>query len=234
MKQRIWELDALRGLCILIMAAVHLTYDLVGLYGLVHREMSPFFTFLMDWGGVVFVLISGVCATLGRNSLKRGFLVFGCGLLVSAVTMALTFVGFDYDVIIYFGVLHCLGVCMVLWHFLKCLPSPWLTILSIAAIIGGLWLRTQAFSFPWLLPLGFFPASFSTSDYFPLLPNLGFFLLGAVLGRKLYTRKKTLLPQVDEPNGLVRFLCFCGRHSLLIYLLHQPVITGLLWLLSWL
>lgn len=85
--------------------------------------------------------------------------------------------------------------------------------------------------FPWLIPLGFTPRSFSTSDYFPLLPNLGYFLLGAFLGRTLYRKKESLLPNVNPNNPILHFLCFCGKQSLLIYLVHQPVLAAVIALL---
>lgn len=232
MKKRIWELDALRGLCILAMAAVHLVYDLVNLFGLAGGVIPGGFRFLMDWGGVVFVMLSGCCATLGSNPLRRGFQVFGCGMLVSAVTVGLVLLGFDPGMVIYFGVLHCLGACMVLWHFLRKLPKPLLFCLSALAVAAGILLTEESFPFAWLLPLGFMPHYFVTADYFPLLPHLGFFLLGALLGGILYRERRSLLPENCGEFAAARLLRFCGRHSLVIYLLHQPVITGLLWLLS--
>jgi uncharacterized membrane protein len=82
------------------------------------------------------------------------------------------------------------------------------------------------------MPFGFVYPGFSSSDYFPLLPNLGYFLLGAVLGRTIYRHKRSLLPQVSQSNPIVRALCFCGRQSLWIYLLHQPVLAGICMLLQ--
>ena len=80
---------------------------------------------------------------------------------------------------------------------------------------------------PWLFPLGLTTGDFASSDYFPLLPFLGFFLLGTVLGRTVYSKKQTLLPRVNSKNFLLRFLQWCGRQSLWIYLLHQPVLSGI-------
>ena len=232
MKKRVWELDALRGLCILVMTWVHLVFDLVNFFDAASFQLSDPFKLLMAWGGVVFVLLSGCCATLGRHPVRRGLQVLACGLLVSAVTLGLSDAGFGQGVAVYFGVLHCLGCCMILWAFLQKIPRAGMAAMSIAAIAVGLRLSRESFSFPWLLPLGFMPRRFVTADYFPLLPHLGFFLLGAMLGERLYRARKSLLPDAWENKGASRFLTFCGRHSLMIYLLHQPVIAGLLWLLS--
>ena len=227
MRKRIWEVDALRGLCILGMIVVHFVFDITMMYGISPWE-SPVLAFFMNWGGVLFLVISGVSATLGSKSVRRGFVVFSCGMLCTAVTAGMYLLGLaNVVIIIYFGVLHCLGICMILWHLLKKLPSPVLLCLGIVLAAVGLWLRTVYVAFPYLIPLGLITPSFSSSDYFPLLPNLGFFLLGAVLGRKIYHKKESLLPKVNAEISALRFLRFCGRHSLLIYLLHQPVLTAL-------
>ena len=66
---------------------------------------------------------------------------------------------------------------------------------------------------------------FETSDYFPLLPNFGFFLLGSTLGKTLYRKKQSLLPRVNEKFLPIRFLVGVGKLSLWIYLLHQPLLS---------
>ncbi len=229
MKKRIWELDALRGVCILGMVLVHFVYDLVELYALVPWEYPKWFAFVRDWGGVLFLLLSGTCATLGSRSTRRGLVVFACGMVCTAVTLGMYLLGFaGKEIIIYFGVLHCLGVCMLLWGVLKKLPTWALAALGAVLTAAGLWLRGQLFSFPWLTVLGFVPEGFASSDYFPLLPNLGFFLLGAAVGRTVYRDKTTLLPKVNEKNPALRFFTLCGRHSLAIYLLHQPILAGIM------
>ena len=227
-KQRIWELDAFRGLCILGMVVVHFVYDLVELYGLVDWQYPALFSFVKNWGGVLFLLISGICVTLGSRSARRGIIVFLCGMICTAVTVGMYLLDFSgRGIIIYFGVLHCLGVCMLLWPLFRKLP-PW-GLGSLGAVLGvlGMYFRTVTVEQTWLFPLGLMSRGFVSSDYFPLLPNLGFFLLGAVLGRTVYRKKQTLLPKVNTGNPVIRFLSLCGRQSLVIYLLHQPILSAI-------
>lgn len=230
---RIWELDAFRGLCILGMVIVHLVFDLAELYRIIPWKYPAWFTFIQYWGGVLFILLSGICVTLGRRNIRRGLIVILCGFLCTGVTYGMYFLDMaNRSIIIWFGVLHCLGCCMVLWFLFRRMPTWLLAVFSGLLIVMGLWLRGQYFTFPWLMPLGFLYRGFASSDYFPLILNLGFFLLGAILGRILYRDKKTLLPKVNTRNPIIRFLCGCGRQSLWIYLLHQPILTGLCMLLS--
>ncbi|MBE6986226.1 MAG: DUF1624 domain-containing protein [Ruminococcaceae bacterium] len=233
MNKRIWELDVLRGICILGMVVVHLLYDLMVLYALVDWQPPVLYTLAQEWGGVLFLLISGICVTLGRRSVRRGLIVFFCGMICSAVTAGMYFLNFSgKGIIIYFGILHCLGVCMLLWPLVKRLPVWALAALGIALIAGGFYLQTlPPADHPWFTVLGLPHQGFVSSDYFPLLPNLGFFLMGAVLGKTLYRKKETLLPRVNTQNPPIRFFLLCGKHSLWIYLLHQPVLSGIFYLI---
>lgn len=233
MKKRIWELDVLRGVCILGMVAVHLIYDLQTFFSLPFLADSQLFAIIKQWGGVLFLLISGICVTLGSHPVRRGLIVFACGLLCSAVTAGMYALHMaDKSIIIYFGVLHCLGVCMLLWPLLKRLPVWALGLVGLGLSVLGLWISGNVLvDFPWLIPLGLVPGDFVSSDYFPLLPNLGFFLVGAFLGKTLYRKKETLLPRVNPANPVLAFFTLLGKWSLPVYLLHQPVITGLLYLI---
>lgn len=226
MKRRIWELDAARGLALVGMIAVHLLYDLTELTGVLQWQEPQWFLFIKNHCGAVFLVISGISATLGSRSTRRGCQVLACGALVSAVTCAMYALGFaDQSIIIYFGVLHCLGVCMLLWSGLKRLDGRVLAALGLLLAAIGLVIGQYAFSTPrWLIPLGFCPADFQSSDYFPLLPNLGFFLLGAALGRQVYAARESRFPGGER---FFRPLCALGRNSLWVYLLHQPVLAGI-------
>ncbi len=230
MKKRIWELDALRGLCILGVVAVHFIYDLNDLYRVVQWNLPDWYLFIKQWGGIIFLVLSGVCVTLGSHSIRRGSIVFAGGLLVSAVTLGMYLFGLaDRSIIIYFGVLHCLGICMMIWPLFR--NYHWLTLLLLGMlyIVLGFMLDTVPYpSHHWLLPLGLGGMG---SDYFPLLPNLGYFLVGSFIGKTLYKNRKSLMPKVNEKFFVIRFLCFCGRQSLWIYLLHQPILSGVCYLL---
>lgn len=238
MKKRIWELDAFRGLCIIGVVLVHLVYDLVDLYGIVKWEYPAWFAFIKDWGGILFLLLSGVCVTLGSRSVRRGLIVFLCGMICTAVTYAMFRMGFDKSIIIYFGVLHCLGICMLLWPTYKNMKWWGLLLHGIVLAALGLYLehllteRLLSTTDQWLMPLGLYWKGFASSDYFPILPNLGYFLVGAAIGKTLYRKKETLLPMVNPRNPILRCLQFFGRHSLWIYLLHQPILSGICMLLQ--
>lgn len=239
MKKRIWELDALRGLCILGMVAVHFIYDLKELYHIIDWEYPSLFAFVKQWGGVLFLLISGISATLGSRSVRRGILVLLCGMVVSAVTYGMYHYGFaDEGIIIYFGVLQCLGICMLLWATYKNMPWWALLVHGVILVALGLYILQLQSDFSlicrekWLMPLGIRWTGFASSDYFPLLPNLGFFLIGAAIGRTAYRKKESLLPKVNPRNIIIRFLSLCGRQSLWIYMLHQPVLNGLCYLIT--
>ena len=230
-QKRIWELDALRGGCILGMVLIHLIWDLSGLYGWVPGSG---FLALKQWGGGIFFLICGVSCFLGRHPVRRGLTVFGCGLLCSAATVGIYLLGLaGADICIWFGTLHCLGVCMLLWPPLRRLPPAATAVAALLlTCLGAALLLWPVIGPVWLLPIGILPPDFATADYFPLLPYLGIFLFGTCLGRYLYKDKTSLFPDSVGNRSGFRFLCLCGRHTLEIYLLHQPVIAGLLYLLT--
>ena len=238
MKKRIWELDALRGVFLIALIFFHLIYDLVYLFDLVDLATllaQNLFQLVNNWGGALFLILSGLCATIGSRPGKRAIAVLCGAVVISLVTAGMYLLGFaGKGIIICFGVLHCIGSCMLLWILFRKLPTPALLILGLIFAAVGLYLRHHVYvDFPWLFFLGFVTRTFSSSDFFPLLPNLGYFLIGAALGRTLYKNKVSLLPKANEANPVIRFFSFFGKNSLLIYLLHQPILAGLvgLWVL---
>ena len=227
-KSRIWELDALRGVCILCVIVVHFLFDL-SFFGGLDLTLPAWYVFIQEYGGAIFVVLSGVCVTLGSKSVRRGLIVFACGMLITAVTYGMYRLGMSgADVVVKFGVLHLLGVCMLVYPAFKKLPPAALALLGLAIAITGYAIRGVVVPQHWLFPLGLTYEGFTSSDYFPLFPQLGYFLIGAAIGKTAYREKKTLLPGAFQKTGIARFFCWCGRQSLFIYLLHQPIVYGLL------
>lgn len=227
-KPRIWELDALRGVCILCVIVVHFLFDL-SFFGGLDLTLPAWYVFIQEYGGAIFVVLSGVCVTLGSKSVRRGLIVFACGMLITAVTYGMYRLGMSgADVVVKFGVLHLLGVCMLVYPAFKKLPPAALALLGLAIAITGYAIRGVVVPQHWLFPLGLTYEGFTSSDYFPLFPQLGYFLIGAAIGKTAYREKRTFLPGAFQKTGIARFFCWCGRQSLFIYLLHQPIVYGLL------
>jgi uncharacterized membrane protein len=135
------------------------------------------------------------------------------------------------DRFIIFGILHFIGISIILSipfiHFQKTN-----IILGFILILCGIYLRTMTFNFNWLIPLGFLPHRFSTIDYFPILPWFGIALIGMAIGNIFYPNGNRLYNFKDRSsNRIIKILCFLGRHSLIIYFLHQPILVLLIFIL---
>jgi len=155
--------------------------------------------------------------------LLRGLMIFGLGMAITFATALFLKSGF-----IVFGILHSIGFSLVIAvQFLR-FPVKKLLAFGLAAVLAGIFLSGLVFDFPWLLWLGFIPRGFYTIDYFPLLPWLGVLLLGLAFGKKFYAEgERTFKTRV--PLAFFKPLLFLGRHSLVVYLLHQPLLIAFLY-----
>ena len=244
---RIWALDALRGATLISMAAYHGMWDLVYLFGLRAGWYtgSPGYLWQQSicW---CFILLSGFCWGLGKKPLKRGLLVFGGGALVTAVTLAAM-----PGQRVVFGVLTLIGSAMLLLIPLDRLfrKIPPRLAPAGAALSALLFFLTRNFpegsaGFEGIvlgrLPeglyrntltafFGFPPDGFYSTDYFPLLPWFFLFLAGYFAFRAVspVIRRRKAAGGFAPAPAVMRPFCWIGRHSLLLYLLHQPVLYGL-------
>lgn len=163
---RIWELDALRGICILCVILIHLIFDLIYFIGL-DLHLPAWYVFVQQYGGVIFVVLSGCCATLGSRSFRRGCIVFSCGMLISLVTFGMYRLGMaSRDVIVWFGVLHLLGVCMMLYPVYKKLPTQALAAVGVVLVVTGYLISGTVVEAKFLFPFGFVYEGFTSSDFF--------------------------------------------------------------------
>ena len=225
-RERVWELDFFRGICIVGVVIVHIVFDLQ--YFMNMKLDTPLlFDIIQKYGSLLFILISGICVTLGHRSIKRGLIVFACGMLITVVTYFVT--RSDTDMV-WFGILHLLGICMLMYPLLKNIPNSVLILIALITIVLGYWFQTFSIPVKWLFPLGLVSPTFGSGDYFPVFPNLGYFIIGILLGRTVYREKKSILPKVRASNPVIRAFSFLGRHSLWIYLGHQPLVYGIIML----
>ncbi len=242
-RKRFDKLDELRGIIFISMFCYHAMWDFVYLYG---HHMGWY----MSLPGYVwqqsicwaFILLSGFCHPFGKTKWRRGILIFLGGVLVSVV-MAL----FSPSTPVYFGVLTFLGAASLFADALapllkRCMPVVGLIVcaflffltrninqgmlgfegLAFFHLPGGLYqnMGTAFFGFP-------FPGFYS-SDYFSFLPWIFLYLTGYFLCRLLLRRTDFSVLK----KGYVLPLRFIGRHCLLLYLLHQPIIMAIFMLVS--
>ena len=238
-RNRYWEIDALRGIAVILMIIYHICFALTFL-GIVSLPIQtlPFLLFLYPIG-TIFLLLVGISLTLKFSRTKRrdipqkrffdffkqGTRIFSLGLLITVATFI-----YPHDGFILFGVLHCIGISIILGYFF--VSRPMLSLfLGVSLVFFGVLLTGIRIDFPWLVWLGFRPVGFYTLDYFPLLPWFGVSLIGIFLGNWFYPmgkRKFTIKKRVSHP--LLTAIIFLGQHSLPIYLIHQPIILGILFI----
>ena len=258
---RIALLDALRGVCVVIMIIYHALYDgtLTGLLetGLLYTVPMRM---LQAAGSFGFVFLSGLCTTFSKNPFHHGLKLSVPALLVSLAT---ALAGFP----VYFGALHLLAVSALLYGGIYSrILSPREKVLSAErtarellwpVLWYALFLLTGALTeslrvhVNFLFPLGFRNDAFCSYDYYPLLPWHFVYLTGIWAGRRIPLDNPKISGQLfisHSPFPLQRFsfsvsrsrftverrfpvLCFLGRHSLTVYLTHQPLLL-FLWFLA--
>lgn len=236
--QRLWEIDMLRGTAVITMIIYHFGWDLAS-YGLAAiQPYDGFWFWLQRYTCITFIGLSGLSLTLvdrrleqkgvGRRQrffhmARRGLWVLMWGIVISVV---MSLIGYP----LHFGVLHLIGVASILaFPFLR---LPWVALGGwLLLFVLGRYMPGWTVDGYWLIWLGLMPKGYYAVDYFPLVPWFGVTLLGVFAGNMIYPggRRAFLLPDYGDAAP-VRALRWLGSHSLPIYLIHQPVLFGLLYL----
>jgi uncharacterized membrane protein len=241
-RERLHIFDLLRGIDILSMVAFHLCYDVVYVMGWQLGWYSG--SLVTVWRDTIawpFLFIAGCMCAQSRDNLRRSGKYLAVALLIYVVT-ALT----EVVTPISFGIIFCMGACTLIeWLLERAGAAPRGAVAGVCFVVAFLallqmnWgyldilgmrveLPRAPYELGWLSWLGFPGPDFASGDYYPVLPYLLMYLAGTSFGRKWaeegypdWCFRKTSRP-----------LEFIGRHTLAVYVLHQPILIAVLLLVA--
>ena len=238
-------IDYLRGIILISMILFHGSWDVVYLFGAEWDWFQSGFAYVWQqsicWS---FILLSGFCWPLGRNIWKRGLIIFLAGVLVTVVTKlfmpsgiiifgVLTFIGSSMLLMIPLDKVlrHCPSVIGALFFFVLfiltrnvnygCLGFEKWNWMSLPENLYANWITTY---------LGFMEPGFYSADYFSLIPWLFLFVTGYFLYGIFQKHNWMKWFHVPSCSWFV-WLEWLGKHSLIVYILHQPIVYGVLLIL---
>lgn len=234
-KSRIEAVDFARGAALAAMAIYHFAWDLeffgyapagmtaIGGWRLFARGIASSFLFLVG----VSLFLAHAEGVRWNSWWKRMAMVAAAAALISVATYVAT-----PGTFIFFGILHHIVLASLVGLAFLRLPALVTLAVAIAAIAAPLWLRAPMFDHPALWWVGLSAQAPRSNDYVPLLPWIGAVLSGIAAARMaraagLFER----LQPVRLPGWTWPFQA-TGRHSLAVYLLHQPILIAAIWLFS--
>jgi uncharacterized membrane protein len=245
-RDRRWEVDCLRGVAISLMLISNFLFDLVYFAGQTQLQSG-----LLDWFARfvagTFIAVAGVSLTLSQprpdsrvaspvmpesdlvqhpgqgfaRVLRRGFTLLGLGAVVSGATWLVA-----GNQMVIFGVLHLIGAGRILAY--PFLGHPRLSFMVGLLVMAAATVTSRLrLAHSWFLWLGLQPHDFISVDYTPLIPWFGVMLIGVTLGTLLYPGGQPRWQVPDFSRAWpIRPLSWCGRRSLLIYFVHQPILLA--------
>jgi uncharacterized membrane protein len=234
-KGRIDAIDVARGVALVAMAIYHFAWDLeffgyappamtaVGGWKLFARCIASSFLFLVG----VSLFLGHAKGIRWRGYWRRLAMVAGAALAISVATYIAVPDGF-----IFFGILHQIALASVLGLFFLRLPAVVTLVVAAAVIAAPHYLRSPFFDDPWWWWTGLSENRPRSNDYVPVFPWFAAVLAGMATA-KIAERAGLLakLAALRMP-GWTWPLSFGGRHSLAVYLVHQPVLIACIWLFS--
>jgi len=228
---RLPAIDVARGVALCGMAVFHIGWDLSA-FGLIAVEVAadPAWLLLARLVAGSFLLLSGVSLSLAtRDGLRMGPYLARVGRIAAAAALvSLASWWFEPEGVIIFGILHCLALAGLLALPLLRAPDWVLALLASFMLLGSGVLRDAAFNSKGWLFLGLATKVAPSADYIPLFPWFGIVLLGLLAGRWLLRGAGGRLWHWQARCQPGPALAWAGRHSLAIYLLHQPILIGML------
>lgn len=226
------EVDALRGLAIVLMIVYHLAFDLMYFGNFNLDVLSGGWKLLARTSAILFLLLVGVSFAISfersrkqrsgpylyMKYVKRGAKIFAFGMLISFATYFI-----DPYAYVKFGILHLIGVSTLLLPLFFKFKT--INMFLAFLLLLPVYLPTSlpaSVNAHWAFPFGFPYPGFQSLDYFPLIPWFGVIMLGLRIGQKLYVEGSSWRSQFFILRSSFSILPWLGRNSLPIYLLHQP------------
>lgn len=254
-KKRIFEIDFVRGLAIIMVLVYHFCYDITLLplvfgnyYSMIQEYHfiaqivgyvnSVLFTdYMYDlvllFSGIL-LFITGISCSFSHSNIRRGFRALLLGFGITAVTWIASML-FKEPVNISFGILHCIGFSILFAGLMELIfrrlkvsedGSFWFLI-GVLLITIGVMINVYT-SIPVIERKNFFDLikialglASENTDWFPILPFSGVVFIGIAAGKFFYSQKKSLLPGPDGWQKIFAPINFLGRHTLVIYIVHQ-------------
>lgn len=238
---RFWLVDSLRAIAIITMVYYHLMWDL-DYFGVVQVDMlSGFWHYFAYSIASTFLFVMGVSLTISYNRVlaktgnphqfpryfRRGLQIFGWGMLITVVT----YFAFDEGYVV-FGILHLIGTSVVIaYPFVR---RKWLSlVVGLIFIAIGAAVKGIVIPEPWFLWAGVMQYGRYMVDYYPVFPWTGVALLGVFVGQVVYPGGEPIFTLPDISHWLpVRVMTFLGKHSLALYLLQQPILLTILFIMG--
>jgi uncharacterized membrane protein len=223
-------IDLLRSLAILSMMAYHFSFDL-NQFGVIQQAFNDSLFWLGARAFIVtsFLTLVGISLVLAHDKSSHHYWQRITKLAICAIIVSLgSFMMFP-DSYIFFGILHFILVSSLICRLL--LNFYWLNlVVGILVILLGVFYSHSWFDQPLMQWVGLMTFKPITEDYVPIFPWLGVVLIGLFLGQHLIHSTHLQLLASRKLTGLSAALACMGKRSLLIYMLHQPILMGLLWI----
>lgn len=222
-KKRITELDFWRGIALLLMVYFHLIWSMNQMYGY-HVFFSSWINFYIGKiSAILFILISGIVFSFGKFHIKRFIILASIAITISIVTYV-----YNSDYFIKFGIIHFFALSSLVAILFKRINKYMLLGIGIAIITGWFWIHAIPVHSDYLFFLWFVSSSFQSTDFYPLIPRFGIYLIGMWLSKILYASKKNIFWNIFNVGPIN----FVGTNTLIIYLIHQPIIILILYIIS--
>jgi uncharacterized membrane protein len=216
--KHIWEIDFGRGIAVILMIYFHLMFDLADLYNMNINYRTGIIFVIGRIAGITFIVVSGISCQLAnyRDTTYRGMRIFAWGMLITLIT---SFTQFS----IKFGILHLLGIAIISSVLFKRVHQYIVCCFALLILLLPEFIHLQV-SNNYFFILGFRRLDFFYSDYYPIIPWYGYFLFGIAFAKFFYSAKKSIISHyIKDPISKI------GTKSLLIYLIHQPIILSILY-----